>query len=205
MSEEKKKMNALVFLPCADPMITVNTIADTNYRLLLFAANTFNSKTHCMEKMATYQVKEIAWPERAYIIKRAVVPFEQLPVFFREQYHLLYSALHRQGIRPPEVASAFYFSIDEAKHETELAAAVQLPDTATEVQGFEKFILPEGKRITTSYYGKYEEMMPAYKELENYLKEKGLTRELYIEEYFSDPEKEKDPAKLRTDIYFAVK
>jgi effector-binding domain-containing protein len=28
---------------------------------------------------------------------------------------------------------------------------------------------------------------------------------LYIEEYFSDPEKEKDPAKLRTDIFFVVK
>jgi effector-binding domain-containing protein len=48
-------------------------------------------------------------------------------------------------------------------------------------------------------------MMPAYQELENYLKQKGLIRELYIEEYFSDPEKEKDPAKLRTDIFFAVK
>ena len=158
-----------------------------------------------MEKTITYQVKETTWEERAYIIKKAVVPFEQLPIFFREQYHLLYSALHKQGIRPPAVASAFYFSIDEAKNETELAAAVQLPDTTTEVEGFDKFILPAGKRITTTYYGKYEEMMPAYVELENYLKEKGLTRELYIEEYFSDPEKEKDPAKIRTDIYFAVK
>jgi effector-binding domain-containing protein len=158
-----------------------------------------------MEKTATYVVKEVTWPERAYIIKKALMPFDKLPGFFNEQYGLLYGALQQQGIRPPSVASAFYFSIDEAKMETELAAAVQLPDTITEVKGFEKFILPAGKRITTTYYGKYEEMMPAYQELENYLKEKGLTRELYIEEYFSDPEKEKDPAKMRTDIFFAVK
>jgi effector-binding domain-containing protein len=158
-----------------------------------------------MEKTATYQVKEITWPERAYIVKKGVVPFDELPGFFREQYALLYGALHQQGIRPPAVASAFYFSIDETKKETELAAAVQLPDTITEVKGYEKFILPAGKRITTTYFGKYEEMMPAYQELETYLKEKGLTRELYIEEYFSDPEKEKDPAKLRTDIFFVIK
>jgi effector-binding domain-containing protein len=158
-----------------------------------------------MEKTATYLVKEVTWPERAYIIKKAVIAFDKLPGFFKEQYGLLYGALQQQGIRLPSVASAFYFSIDEAKKETELAAAVQLPDTGTEVKGFEKFILPAGKRITTTYYGKYEEMMPAYQELENYLKEKGLTRELYIEEYFSDPEIEKDPAKMRTDIFFAVK
>lgn len=153
----------------------------------------------------SYQVKEILWPERAYIIKRAVVPFDKLSGFFNEQYKFLYDALRKQEIRMPEVASAFYFNIDEAKKETEVAAAVQLPDTKTEVEGFEKFVLPSGKRITTTYFGKYEEMMPAYQELENYLKEKGFTRELYIEEYFSDPEKEKDPAKWRTDIFFAVK
>jgi effector-binding domain-containing protein len=158
-----------------------------------------------MEKTATYQVKEVIWPERAYVIKRAVMPFDKLSGFFKEQYGLLYGALQQQDIRPPAAASAFYFSVDEAKKETELAAAVQLPDTSTEVKGFEKFILAAGKRITTTYYGTYEEMMPAYQELENYLKEKGLTRELYIEEYFSDPEKEKDPAKLRTDIFFVIK
>lgn len=158
-----------------------------------------------MEKTAAYQVKEITWPERAYIIKKAVMPFDKLTGFFKEQYGLLYGALYQQGIRPPAVASAFYFSIDETKKETELAAALQLPDSTTEVKGFEKFILPAGKRIATTYYGNYEEMMPAYQDLENYLKENKLTRELYIEEYFSDPEKEKDPAKRRTDIYFAVK
>lgn len=153
----------------------------------------------------SYLVKEIMWPERAYIIKRAVVPFDKLSGFFNEQYKFLFDALRKQGIRMPEVASAFYFNIAEAKKEIEVAAAVQLPNTKTEVEGFEKFVLPPGKRITTTYFGKYEEMMPAYQELEKYLKEKGFTRELYIEEYFSDPEKEKDPAKWRTDIFFTVK
>lgn len=187
------------------PMITVNVYADSYYKLSISTADTFNSKTRYMEKIASYQVKEIAWPERAYIIKKAVVPFDQLSTFFKEQYELLYGALKQQGIRPPAVATAFYFSIDEAKNQTEVAAAVQLPETNTEVKGFEKFILPPGKRITTTYYGKYEEMMPAYQELENYLKQKGLTKDVYFEEYYSDPEKEKDPAKLRTDIYFAIK
>lgn len=158
-----------------------------------------------METTTTYKVKETTWPDRAYIVKRAVVPFDKLSGFFKENYGALYGALQQQGIRPAEAASAFYFNIDEAKKETEVAAALQLPDVTTEIPGAEKFILPGGKRIMTTYYGKYEEMMPAYQELENYLKEKGFTKELYIEEYFSDPEKEKDPAKLRTDIYFAVK
>ena len=158
-----------------------------------------------METTTAYKVRETTWPDRAYLIKKAVIPFDKLAGFFREQYGVLYGALQQQNIQPPAVATAFYFTIDEKKKETEVAAAVQLPGTATEVKGLEKFILPGGKRITTTYYGKYEEMMPAYQELEKYLREKMLTRELYIEEYFSDPEKETDPAKMRTDIYFAVK
>jgi effector-binding domain-containing protein len=163
------------------------------------------AKIFYMETTTAYIVKEVTWPDRAYIIKKAVLAFDQLPAFFKEQYGLLYGALGQRGIRMPEAASAFYFSIDEEKKETELAAAVQLPDTTTEVEGMEKFLLPGGKRIGTTHFGKYEDVMPAYQQLEDYMKEKGLTRELYIEEYFSDPEVEKDPAKWRTDIYFAVK
>jgi effector-binding domain-containing protein len=158
-----------------------------------------------MQQTVTYQVKETTWPERSYLIKKAMMPFDKLSDFFKEQYRLLYGALQQKGIRMPAVASAFYFSINEETMQTDVAAALQLPDTTTEVEGFEKFILPAGKRITTTYYGTYEEMMPAYEELKNYLQQKGLTKELYIEEYFSDPEKEKDPAKWRTDIFFAVK
>jgi len=158
-----------------------------------------------METTVAYQVKEVTWTERAYVVKRAIVPFDKLPAFFKEQYNLLYGALTQKGIHLPPVASAFYYSIDEEKKQTDVAAALQLPSAKTEIKEMEKLILPGGKRITTTFYGKCEEMAPAYEELERYLKQKGFKKELYIEEYFSDPEKEKDPAKMRTDIYFAVK
>ncbi len=71
--------------------------------------------------------------------------------------------------------------------------------------GFEKVTLPEGRVVTTQHTGTYESMMPAYEGLEKYLKEKGLKKDLMIEQYLSDPVTEKDPAQWKTDIYFTVK
>lgn len=41
--------------------------------------------------------------------------------------------------------------------------------------------------------------------LERYFKEHNLERTLMVEEYFSDPVLEKDPAEWRTDIHFVLK
>jgi effector-binding domain-containing protein len=153
----------------------------------------------------TYDVKEIRWPEKTFITRRAKIAFEKLHTFFQESYGAIYGFIQQNGLPATEMPCAIYYSIDENKKETDLAAAVPVEGKIAEVKGFEKTVIPSSRVVTTTHYGSYETMHPAYRALEKYLTDHGLTKELIIEEYFSDPEKEKDPAKWKTNIYFIVK
>lgn len=159
-----------------------------------------------METKVKYDVKKISWPEKTFIIKRETVAFDSLSAFFTKYYGTIYSHLQKAGINPSDPPCAIYYKIDEAKKETELAAAVPVQGKVPDIEGFEKLVIPPSKVITTTYYGPYDEgMKPAYSAMEDYLKQHHLTRELMIEEYLSDPMVEKDPGKWKTNIYFTIK
>ncbi|MGZ5281452.1 MAG: GyrI-like domain-containing protein [Bacteroidia bacterium] len=158
-----------------------------------------------MQTAVKHQVSEISWPKKTFFIKRAVKSIEQLPQFFTESYGAIFGPLGTNDITPTGVPCAIYYSIDEAKNQTDLAAAVPVNNNVPDIQGLEKLAIPASKVITTTHFGPYENMAPAYQEMEKYLAEHDLKKELIIEEYFSDPAKEPDPAKWKTNIYFVVK
>ncbi len=153
----------------------------------------------------THEIKETAWPARTFIIKKDKLPFDQLSRFFGEQYGAIYGALGKMGIAATHAPYAFYYSVDEANKVTELAAAVQVDDADVSLPGFETVTLPAAKVITTRHTGSYETMRPAYQELDDYAREKGLQKGLVMEQYLSDPTVEKDPSNWKTDIFFLVK
>lgn len=157
-----------------------------------------------METATKQVVREITWPEKTFIIRRTTMPFDKLSDFFKESYGAIYGALAGKGIQPTEMPCAFYYSINEIKKETELAAAVQVSVDTPEIPGYEKVTFPPSKLITTTYIGSYEGMAIPYGAMEKYLAENKLRKGLVIEEYFSDPEVEKDASKWKTNIYFMV-
>ena len=151
-----------------------------------------------------HEIGEIKWPDKTFIIKRTRLSFDQLPDFFKRSYGELYSSLGKAGIQTNGMPCAFYYSIDEIKKETDFAVAVPVPDGTPDIPGFEKFILPSSNLVTTTHIGSYETMGPAYAALEGYVDGKHLKKGLMIEEYFSDPEVEKDPTTWKTNIYFQI-
>lgn len=157
-----------------------------------------------METATKQVVREITWPEKTFIIRRTTMPFDKLSDFFKESYGAIYGALAGKGIHPAEMPCAFYYSINEIKKETELAAAVPVKADTPEIQGFEKVTFPPSKLITTTHIGSYENMGMSYAAMERYMAESKLHKGLVIEEYFSDPEIEKDASKWKTNIYFMV-
>lgn len=158
-----------------------------------------------METIAKHEVKELNWPERTFITKRDTVSFDQLKDFFGKNYGAIYTEIQKAGFEANEPPCAIYYSVDEVKKVTDLAAAVPVKRSTPELKGFKKTTIPKSRVVSTTHIGSYESMMPAYEALEKYLKEHSLNRELVIEEYFSDPEVEKDPDKWKTNIYFLVK
>ena len=158
-----------------------------------------------METSIKYDVTEIRWVEKTFIAKRARIAFDELPFFFAESYGAIYDFIQKHGLHSKDMPCAIYYSIDEHKKETDLAAAVPIEGEVPETKEFEKITIPSSRVATTTHYGSYENMHPAYSALERYLADHGLKRVLIVEEYFSDPEKEVDPAKWRTNIYFVTK
>ena len=147
-----------------------------------------------MNEAKTYEIKEISWPAKTFMTRRATRKFEELPDFFGESYGMIYGSLARQGKVSGIPPFAFYYSIDENNKTTDLAAAVEAEGNISPEQGLEKIILPASRLITTTYYGSYENMLPAYTEMERYLSTHRMKKELVIEQYFSDPQTEKDPS-----------
>ena len=158
-----------------------------------------------METATKYDVAEIKWPEKTFIAKRGTISFDSLPAFFAESYGAIYGFIQRHGLHSKGMPCAIYYSIDEHKKETELAAAVPVEGGVSETAEFEKITIPSSRVATTTHYGSYENMHPAYRALEKYLYDHGLKKELIVEEYFSDPKIEVDPAKWKTNIFFVVK
>lgn len=158
-----------------------------------------------METTTKYEVKEILWPGKTFITKRAEISFDKLPGFFTESYGAIYEALKKTGVETDEPPCAIYYSVDEAKKETDLAAAVPVHKPVNEIEGFQKLTIPKSKALLVTYYGSYENMGYVYATLEKYVASHKLQKEWMLEEYFSDPAVEKDPAKWKTNIYFIVK
>jgi effector-binding domain-containing protein len=156
-------------------------------------------------KTTTYPIKEITWPERIFLTKKANVSFNNLPAFFGQAYGEIYGALQKLGIQSNEPPCAFYYKIDEINNETEVAAAVPVPQQLPAINHMDTVLIPSSKVLTTTYHGSYENMTPAYKELEEYISANHLAKSLIVEEYLSNPQVEKDPAKWKTNIYFVLK
>ncbi|HNR06713.1 MAG TPA: GyrI-like domain-containing protein [Saprospiraceae bacterium] len=157
-----------------------------------------------METETIYQVQEVQWTEKTFVTKRDTVRFDRLSGFFTQAYGEIYTAIQNAGIRPMAEPFAIYYAIDEVRMETDLAAAVPVPEDFMIPAGFHPVTIPASKALYLSYYGGYENMTPAYAALEKHIAEHGYKKQWMLEQYFSDPEVEKDPAKWRTDIYFIV-
>lgn len=158
-----------------------------------------------METITKFDIKEIQWAGKTFLTKRAKLSFDKLTAFFGASYGALYQALAKSGIKATEPPFAIYHSIDEKKMETDLSAAVAVHDGIKAIEGFQKMTIPASKALLLTYYGSYENMAPAYAALEEYMAEHKFQKAWTLEEYFSDPAVEKDPAKWKTNIYFIVK
>ena len=167
--------------------------------------NIFGVFEDAVKTTAKHEITEINWPEKSFIIKRAKLSFDKLSDFFKDNYGAMYSSLSQAGIEPKEMPCAFYYSVDEVKKETDFAAAIPVPPNTPHIPGFEKITIPASKLVTTTHIGPYETMTATYAALEGYMDAKHLKRGLIIEEYFSDPEIEKDPTNWKTNIYFQLK
>ncbi|MBP6698035.1 MAG: GyrI-like domain-containing protein [Flavobacteriales bacterium] len=149
-------------------------------------------------------VKEIAWPGRTYLTRRARIAFDKLPAFFGETYAALFHALSERGLPPQGMPAAIYYHVDEKSNNTDLAAAVPVPADMKAVEGFELVHVPQGRALQMELAGPYDGMHAAYATMEAHMKKAGLRPRLMMEEYLNDPGAVADPSEIRTNIIWTV-
>lgn len=168
--------------------------------------STFKRIMEEMKDEPKFEIVEQTWEERTYIGKRAMVStennMEKLTAFFMENFPLLFMQLEKNKIKPMSPPSAIYFKWEEKQ--TDLAAVAAVTKGTT-VKDWDVFTTPAGKALMIAYMGPDEGSMAAHNAMGEYIKKNNLEQLFVIEEYITDREQEKDPAKWLTNIYYLVK
>ena len=157
-----------------------------------------------MIPLTSHEVREIAWPAKTYVTRRATKSFDDLSEFFKDSFGAIYGAINQHHIQVSEPPAAIYYSVDEAEKKTELAVAVPVPEHTPGIDGFEIIHVLASKALTITHFGPYDSMSKTYAILSNYMTDHKLQQKWIIEEYLSDPEVEKDPSNWKTNIYFVL-
>jgi effector-binding domain-containing protein len=162
-------------------------------------------KNVCEKEMARaleYKIRAVPFPARTYAAIRKTLTMDQLQAFFAESIPALMEALGRSGIRPAGAPCGIYYTYDEATMSSDMAAAVPANLTKT-IDGIVPIRLPAAKAYVIDYAGPHEGSILAYDAFDLYFSRNNQKPKMpVVEEYLTDPEKEKDPARQLTRIYF---
>jgi effector-binding domain-containing protein len=158
-------------------------------------------------QVTVYEVKEIKWEEKTYVGKREVISTEnndmsKMTAFFSENLPKLFSDLGKNKIEPASSPGAIFFKWEEKQ--TDVAAAIAIPN-GKEVKGWEKWMIPASDVLHVAYYGSDEGSINAHNTIAEYMAKNKKEKAYVIEEYVTNREVEKDPAKWLTNIFYVLK
>jgi effector-binding domain-containing protein len=162
-------------------------------------------KNICEKEMAQaleYKIRTVPFPAKTYAAIRKTLTMDRLSAFFMESIPTLMGSLGKSGIKPAGAPCGIYFTFDETTMTSDMAAAV--PAGLTKAIGdIVPIRLPAAKAYVIDYIGTYEGSIIAYDAFDLYFSRNHLKPKMpVVEEYLTDPEKEKDPARQLTRIYF---
>lgn len=152
---------------------------------------------------AHYDVQELTWEVKTYYGKRTKLEFPKMADYIGKTYGEIGEAMKKAKAEAIGAPKAIYFSFDETTMVADFAPVMEVANS-TKLTGLEKFETPAGKVLLIDYYGPYEKSGQAHYAMDAYMKEKGLSQSVVVEEYITDPMTEKDPAKWLTKIYYVV-
>ncbi|MBK7426588.1 MAG: SRPBCC family protein [Saprospiraceae bacterium] len=151
-----------------------------------------------------FLIQHVELGERSYVGKRGVVKFAEVDSFYETHFGLIFGALGAKGVEPIGMPSGVFYKWDEETGTADMMAAAPCP-AGTTLEGYES-INVGGKALMVDYYGPYEASEKAHMAISTYMEKNKIELNVHvIEEYITDPETEKDPAKWLTKVYYMIK
>ncbi len=149
-----------------------------------------------------YKINEVYVGEKNYILNRQVVEIANMQQFYTQNLGALFMKAQGKKLEMDGMPSGLFYSWDESKGTTDMAAAIPLKEPMT-VPGAISQTLPDGKAVQVDYYGDYAKTETAHLAIEEYMDDHGLLVNYpIVQEYVTDPTTEKDPSKWLTKITY---
>ena len=124
--------------------------------------------------------------------------------FLQEQYARIMKTIKKKRARMIGSPVGLYFKWNKVQMTTDMAAGIPVNKTV-QGDGIESLKIEKSRALLIDYFGPYEKTADAHNTMNYYLYRTGLKINLpIIEEYLTDPKKEKDPAKWHTRIIYLV-
>ncbi|NSL89510.1 SRPBCC family protein [Chitinophaga solisilvae] len=147
-------------------------------------------------------VKEMDFPATTYVGTRKTIPFKSIGSYYQSNLGVIYKAATAAKLQPG-VPCGLFFTWDENAKQTDMAAAIPVPEGSTLGAGFEIFKLPAAKAAYVDYYGPYDKTANAHVALKKFVAGKGKkVIPPTIEMYVTDPGTEKDSSKWLTKVIY---
>lgn len=150
-----------------------------------------------------FEVQEIDYPEQQFVMTRQTVNIEDITNFYQERLPKLHQSCINKKLEMDGQPCGIFFTFDEAKNETDMAAAIPVKKAMDLGDDMKAFTQGNGKALLIDYYGNYEGSVHAHNAMMAYVEGKNYKiKPAVIEQYITDPTTEPDPNKWLTKIYY---
>ncbi|HEY9257214.1 SRPBCC family protein [Chitinophaga sp.] len=150
-------------------------------------------------------VKEMNFPATTYAAVRKTIPMSRITDYYRQNLRTIYNAATAAKLQPG-VPCGIFFTWDRKLQQTDMAAAIPVPEGSKAASGYEIITLPAAQAAYADYYGPYSKIANAHVAIQKFITDKG--RKIIpptIEMYVTDPGKEKDSSKWLTKVIYFMK
>lgn len=141
------------------------------------------------------------YPVRPALAVRFFAPVQDLPIQFGRVYGMIMEYMKEIGAEDAGGAFAIYHNMNMEKLDVEAGFSVsKAKPSKGNISAIE---IPSGLYAVCHYTGPYDKMPPAYRELQQFAKDRGyLTGQIAYEWYLTGPDV--PPQAMKTDIAFPV-
>lgn len=150
-------------------------------------------------------VREMNFPATTYAAVRKTVPMSRITDYYRSNLRTIYDAAVAAKLQPG-VPCGLFFTWDRKLQQTDMAAAIPVPEGSKPAPGYEIITLPAAQAAYVNYIGPYSKIANAHVAIRNFITDKG--KKIIpptIEMYVTDPGKEKDSSKWLTKVIYFMK
>jgi effector-binding domain-containing protein len=150
------------------------------------------------------QLNEVAQNARYFVTSRNKVSFDKISQYYQQNIAAIYQKLQTDGISASGPPCSLFYTYEERAQTTDMAVAVPILSPKA-VKDLTSENLQQSNAIVVDFYGNNNDNKLAHNAASDYIKDrKYLYASPIVEEYVTDPLKEKDQSKWLTKIYYYV-